>query len=66
MKSFLRLLLFWRRPRKDYYRCGSCGYIFPEKGAPISGWNDHPHGFHMHCPECGATVDQFVKKPSET
>ncbi len=44
----------------DNYRCGSCGFVFPQKGIQLSGWEDHPHGVHVNCPNCGSTVDQFV------
>ncbi|MCW4008614.1 MAG: hypothetical protein NWF09_08030 [Candidatus Bathyarchaeota archaeon] len=58
MKRLLQLL----RRRKDSYTCSQCGYVFPKKGAEVSGWAGHPYGFHVHCPRCGATVAQFVKK----
>jgi len=58
--------LFSRRTREEVYKCKRCGCVFPKKDAQLSGWADHPHGFHVHCPRCGATVDQFVKKPSGT
>jgi endogenous inhibitor of DNA gyrase (YacG/DUF329 family) len=26
----------------------------------LSGWENHPYGIHVDCPNCGATVAQFV------
>lgn len=64
--NFLKKLVSWwrlRKIRKDHYCCSRCGHVFPKKGAQISAWEDHPYGFHVHCPICGAVVAQYVKKP---
>jgi rubredoxin len=45
----------------DEYHCNGCGFVFPKKGATISGFENHPNGLHIHCPNCGELVDQFVK-----
>jgi predicted RNA-binding Zn-ribbon protein involved in translation (DUF1610 family) len=54
----------WHRRKTrigDNYQCSHCGFSFPQKTATISGWESHPYGLHINCPQCGATVDQFVK-----
>ncbi len=60
---FFRAHDFWSSRKTvvgDNYRCSSCGFVFPRKGAKLSGWENHPYGIHVDCPNCGATVAQFV------
>lgn len=48
------------RPNGNY-KCSNCGFIFPQKTAIISGFESHRYGLHINCPQCGATVEQFIK-----
>ena len=46
------------------WKC-SCGCIIPKKGAKLSGGPQYKQGYHVHCPQCGRTLAQFIN-PSET
>jgi len=48
--------------KNDEYQCHSCKFVFPKKGATISGFESHPNGLHVHCPKCGALVVEFLKR----
>ena len=43
----------------------TCGYQVPKKNATLSGDQTYALGFHIHCPNCGKVVAQFVN-PKET
>ncbi len=43
------------------YECRKCSFSFPQEGANISGDESYKYGFHVHCPQCGAVVAQFIK-----
>jgi endogenous inhibitor of DNA gyrase (YacG/DUF329 family) len=50
------------RQKNDTIKCKKCGHAFSKKDVPISGWDDHRHGFHRHCPNCNTTVEFFISK----
>jgi len=43
----------------------TCGYTIPKKGANLSGGPQYKQDYHIHCPNCGRTVAQFIN-PKET
>lgn len=45
--------------RRSVWIC-SCGYIVPKGGVVFSGDDWSSQGFHVHCPNCGRIVAQFV------
>lgn len=45
----------------ENYRCRRCGFVFPVKGALISGFESHRYGLHVNCAQCGSVVEQFVE-----
>jgi rubrerythrin len=48
--------------KQDIIKCKKCGFSFSKKEVPISGWEDHLHGFHRHCPKCNSTAESFISK----
>jgi hypothetical protein len=48
-----------RVAKRSVWIC-SCGYTVPKKGAVLSGENSYSQGFHVHCPNCGRVIAQFV------
>jgi rubredoxin len=50
-----------------YYICRQCGYAFPkqDKQEVIDlDYEDNTYGLDVHCPQCGATINQFTKVTS--
>jgi Fe2+ or Zn2+ uptake regulation protein len=43
------------------YAYSTCGHVWPKATAKTSGDPSYPHSAHVHCPKCGAVVDQFLK-----
>ncbi|MCW4024018.1 MAG: hypothetical protein NWF01_03170 [Candidatus Bathyarchaeota archaeon] len=56
MNNPFRLISSFFPQKSGKIKCKNCGYAFSKKDVPISGWNDHRHGFHRHCPNCNITV----------
>jgi len=46
---------------KDAYVCKRCGYVLPERGAVVSGWDAEGSSTHVHCPRCGKIIARYVK-----
>jgi predicted RNA-binding Zn-ribbon protein involved in translation (DUF1610 family) len=63
LKKFFARALRWKRFPKQEYRCPRCGCIFANTDGKLSGWQNHPYGFHVHCPNCGKTVDKELDYP---
>ncbi len=49
----------------ENYKCERCGFVFPVKGALVSGFESHRYGLHVNCSRCGTVVEQFVKIKTE-
>ena len=45
--------------RRSVWVC-SCGCTIPKAAAVVSGDDWCSQGFHVHCPNCGRVVAQFV------
>ncbi|MCW4023740.1 MAG: hypothetical protein NWF01_01735 [Candidatus Bathyarchaeota archaeon] len=41
------------------WKC-QCGCIIPKKDAQLSGGPSYPKGYHVHCPQCGRVVAQYI------
>jgi len=50
-----------------YYICKQCGYAFPKQDKQEAidlDYEDNTYGLDVHCPQCGATINQFTKVTS--
>ncbi len=48
-----------------YYTCKQCGYAFPKQDKQEAidlDYEDSAYGLDVHCPQCGATLNQ-LKEP---